>query len=48
MTMTVRITSPGTSDRATEGVRCSSAEAKRFIVHLSVPTTIRVVKLYKV
>jgi hypothetical protein len=48
MTMTVRITSPGTSNRATRGVRGSSAGAERCIVQMSVPTTIGVVKLYKV
>jgi hypothetical protein len=32
--MTVRITSPGTSSRATRGVRGSSAGAERFIVQI--------------
>jgi hypothetical protein len=48
MTMTVRMTSPGTSRRARRGVRDSSARAERIIVKLSVPATIGVVKLYKV
>ena len=32
MRMTVRMTSPGTSDRTAEGVRDSSARAERIIV----------------